>query len=199
MHSTEKLAAALRDAGLNAMALKAKNGWYHDFLSPLDMPSVQLAHDLKTYAEAQSWPRRNEAQAVLERHMNGDFDATKEESEAWARTTEGQQAMRALIGPHAAGASESTAQSRPAMEIGRLALRQDGPLWVAYFAAPDTMDGAVKIASILLTCVADPKHKATFMALMRDIVSDIIESNIGHRPDWPQPDGQPPKESESRS
>jgi hypothetical protein len=96
MHTKDILAAELRKAGLDAMADKAAEGYYHDFLSPLDMPGHQLAYDLNGFVRSTTWPRREEAAALLARHRNGDFDATKEESQAWAESPEGK-ATRAVL------------------------------------------------------------------------------------------------------
>lgn len=73
---------AIRD-DLQQMAARAEAGYYSDFGSPLATPCIQLAHDLRAVG----------ADAVLARHMNGDFDATREESDAWAESPEGQEAM----------------------------------------------------------------------------------------------------------
>lgn len=89
MHTKDKLAEALRAAGLAAMADKAATGYYHDYLSPLDLPCVQLDTDLV----AAGTPS---ALAVRARHHDGEFDASMEESEAWADSDEGQEAMRML-------------------------------------------------------------------------------------------------------
>lgn len=71
------------------MAAKAATGYYHDFLSPLDTPCLQLAADLL----AAGTPA---AMALRARHLEGEFDATTEESEEWAMGPEGQAAMRSL-------------------------------------------------------------------------------------------------------
>lgn len=88
--SKMKLAAAIREipgyavrADLQQMSARAEAGYYHDFESPLAAPCMQLAHDLRVIG----------AEDVLARHMNGEFDATKEESDAWAASPEGQEAM----------------------------------------------------------------------------------------------------------
>lgn len=90
MHTKDKLAQALTEAGLDYMAAKAATGYYHDFLSPLDLPELQLDADLL----AAGTP---EALALRKRHHNGEFDASTEESEAWADSPEGQEAMRNLM------------------------------------------------------------------------------------------------------
>jgi hypothetical protein len=71
-------------------------------------------------------------------------------------------------------------------QIGRLALRQEGDLWCAYYAMPDTMKGALFLGSIRMAIVTQqPASKAAFMRLMRVAVSDIIEERTGARPVWP--------------
>lgn len=88
-HTKDILAAELRKAGLEKMAEKAESGWYHDFLSPLDWPCVELELDLATAGTPQ-------ALALRARHFNGEFDASFEESEDWMNSPEGQNAMRRL-------------------------------------------------------------------------------------------------------
>lgn len=90
MHTKDILATALREAGLNEMADKAATGYYHDFLSPLDLPEMQLDADLVAVGTP-------EAMALRKRHHNGDFDASTEESEEWADSPDGQDAIRRLI------------------------------------------------------------------------------------------------------
>ena len=91
MHTTEILAAELDKAGLPEMAAMARRGFYHDFLSPLETPCLQLAHDLIQIGTPA-------ALALRTRHLNGEFDATLEESEEWARGPDGQDALRQLAG-----------------------------------------------------------------------------------------------------
>lgn len=89
-HTKDKLAEALRGAGLTEMADRAATGWYHDYLSPLDFPELQLSNDLL----AAGTP---EAMALRARHHQGEFDASKEESDAWAESPDGQAAYRQLF------------------------------------------------------------------------------------------------------
>jgi hypothetical protein len=86
MHTKDFLALELRKAGLHAMADKAATGYYHDFESPLDFPEMQLDADLTLAGTP-------EALALRARHHNGEFDASTEESEAWADSPEGQEAF----------------------------------------------------------------------------------------------------------
>ncbi len=89
MHTKDILAAELETAGLADMAKKAREGYYHDFLSPLDTPCLQLAEDLAAVGTPA-------ALALRERHLDGEFDASIEESEAWAASPEGQAFLRRL-------------------------------------------------------------------------------------------------------
>lgn len=96
IHTKDMLAAALKEVLLNSMAEKAAEGYYHDFLSPLPLPEIQLVNDLEKAAKIH--PKRKEAiMALRSRVINGDFDANKEESDAWAASPEGQQAYRDLL------------------------------------------------------------------------------------------------------
>lgn len=70
------------------------------------------------------------------------------------------------------------------VQIGRLALRVDGESWNAYYAMPDTMVDAIPLASIAMRLVQRDDRKSAFIALMRDVVADIIEERVGVRPTW---------------
>lgn len=90
MHTKEILATALREAGLPTMADLALTGYYHDYESPLDTPDLQLERDLRAVGTPA-------AEAVRQRHLNGDFDASTEESDAWASSPEGQATFAKLV------------------------------------------------------------------------------------------------------
>lgn len=92
MRSKDKLAGELARIGLQEMADKAATGYYDDFLSPLATPCIQLAKDL---AKAGTAP----ALALRARHLEGEFDATAEESEAWANSADGKAAIASLFRP----------------------------------------------------------------------------------------------------
>lgn len=79
-------------------------------------------------------------------------------------------------------------------QLGRLALRVEGDNWSAYYAMPDTMKDAIHLASIRLKLVEPIARKNAFMALMKDIVSDLIEDAIGKRPSWNKPETAPEHE-----
>ena len=91
-HTKDILAAELTTAGLLEMAAKAATGYYHDFLSPLAMPCQQLAADLAKVGTPA-------AMALRARHINGEFDATKEESDEWAASPDGKDAFARLVRP----------------------------------------------------------------------------------------------------
>jgi len=59
-------------------------------LSPLDTPCLQLAADLALAGTPA-------AMALRVRHLNGEFDATAEESEDWANSADGQAAFGKLV------------------------------------------------------------------------------------------------------
>lgn len=64
-------------------------------------------------------------------------------------------------------------------QVGRLALRVEGDWWVAYYATPETMEGAFEIARIRMGVVMDQKRKAAFMDLAFDAVREFLESATG--------------------
>ena len=94
-HTKDALAEALRKCGLNEMADKAATGYYHDYLSPLDTPAMQLVNDL---AEASMGnPAKDLILKLRQDVMDGKYDASREEGDEWAASPEGQAAFRSLI------------------------------------------------------------------------------------------------------
>lgn len=89
-HTKDILADELEKSALQEMAAKARTGYYHDFLSPLDMPCLQLSNDLA----AAGTPA---ALALRARHHNGEFDASAAESAAWAESADGKDAFQQLL------------------------------------------------------------------------------------------------------
>jgi len=84
------------------------------------------------------------------------------------------------------------------VQMGRLALRHEGSLWNAYYALPDTMDGAVFLGSIQIVFVQNAERKAAFMKLMQEAVGDILGDKTGTRPTWPEPQVAPEHERQRR-
>jgi hypothetical protein len=101
-HTTAKLARALRELGTlavpPAMIRRAEAGHYHDYLSPLAFPEIQLVNDLGALARrSRTVLARDALLAVRQRVIDGDFDASKAESDAWARSPEGQAVWAELL------------------------------------------------------------------------------------------------------
>lgn len=90
MHTKDYLAQELEKCGLKEMAAKARTGYYHDFLSPLDMPETQLLLDLRDVNHGPA------VEDLIQRHLNGEFDASLAESEEWANSAEGRASMGML-------------------------------------------------------------------------------------------------------
>lgn len=89
MHTKDMLAEALRAVGLTEMADKAATGFYHDYLSPLDLPEMQLVNDLGIAATTTHRDNDAAIMALRTRVIDGDFDASTEESDEWAASSEG--------------------------------------------------------------------------------------------------------------
>lgn len=86
--SSEKLAQTLEAAGApDEMVRNARADMYHDFKSPLAMPN----HALLAHA------RQHGLDSIAEGVMDGTWDATKEESDAWAKSPEGQAVFAELL------------------------------------------------------------------------------------------------------
>lgn len=70
----------------------------------------------------------------------------------------------------------------------RLAMRVEGRNWNAYIAKPDTMDGAIWIASIAMKFVENNKQRRdAFLALMQSAVGEALEEIVGTKPTWNEP------------
>jgi hypothetical protein len=100
-HTTTKLGRALREADAPAaMIARAERGYYHDYLSPLALPELGLVTELRRVAGEPG--RRSLSRAALlavaEAVIDGQFDASKAESDAWARSPEGRETFRLLTG-----------------------------------------------------------------------------------------------------
>ena len=100
-HTTAKLAGALSEIpGVpKDMIQRAIDGYYHDYLSPLTFPEIQLVADLRELASVPATPRNSRPllRELARRVIDGEFDASKEESDAWAASPEGQETFRQLV------------------------------------------------------------------------------------------------------
>ena len=87
--SSQKLADALRAAGFEDLAVRAETDEFHDYLSPHDLPAMALNIELTALGPG--------ADAIHELFIQGEFDATEEESDEWAASPEGQEAFGRLV------------------------------------------------------------------------------------------------------
>lgn len=91
----EKLARLCDELGLTAIAANARAFAYHDFKSPFDFPETMLHGHLKEAMNAEKDPvKKDKILEILDMHQSGEFDATYDESEEWARSPEGIAAMQ---------------------------------------------------------------------------------------------------------
>lgn len=101
-HTTVKLARALGEIpGVpRAMIERAIDGYYHDYLSELAFPEMQLVQDLRDLASLGATPHdsRRLLREMAQDVINGKYDASAEESDEWAKSPEGQAAFRELLG-----------------------------------------------------------------------------------------------------
>lgn len=85
MPTTEKLARALEVAGCPAaMIADARRGFYDDYKSELIAPISQLVHDLRVLGKIH----------LAKQAMNGEFDGTRAEADAWAKSQEGRETFQ---------------------------------------------------------------------------------------------------------
>jgi hypothetical protein len=89
MNSTEKLVRALQASGASARLLaRARADEFNDYRSPHVFPQ----HELLAAA------REEGLEGICQSVIDGEFDATVEESDMWAASPEGQEAFRELFG-----------------------------------------------------------------------------------------------------
>ena len=103
-HTTAKLVRALQavpDPGVSeSMIARAARGYYHDYLSPLALPELALIGELRAIA---NHPSRNGTRSrlvlldIAQRVIDGEFDASKAESDKWAKSPEGRAAFASLV------------------------------------------------------------------------------------------------------
>ena len=87
--TTVRLSVALAEANATPlMVQRALDGYYDDFKSPLATPLMALVEEA----------RRQGLTDIVERVKAGEFDSTREESDAWMSGPEGSEAMRELRG-----------------------------------------------------------------------------------------------------
>jgi hypothetical protein len=103
MKTYEVLAKKLAEAGLHEMSAKAKKAYYHDYLSTIDFPEMQLLQDLKAaLVTAKSFNNTTQAaqiEKLIDMLLAGSFDASSEESDEWAASPDGQATLNMLSKP----------------------------------------------------------------------------------------------------
>lgn len=89
--------------------------------------------------------------------------------------------------------------SKQKVEAGRVAFRVEGDRWVAYYAMPLTMEGAIFLGSIHFGAVRNsPDRKEAFMMLMQGIVQECF-ADKGIAAEWPAPQPAPEHERSGRA
>jgi hypothetical protein len=108
-HTTTRLARALEaiPGCPGAIIERARTGYYHDYLSPLDTPEVQLLADLRALGTTVPRASRPLLRALAADITRGKYDATKAEADAWGQTAEGQEAFAELASPRQADPDDS--------------------------------------------------------------------------------------------
>lgn len=101
--TSEYLARSLEAVGLTDMARRARLFEYDDYKCPSDKPWAglelnQLLNELRKQAHRVELgkTRRDQILAMAEKVIDGEFDGTAEESEAWAKGPEGQTVMQEI-------------------------------------------------------------------------------------------------------
>jgi hypothetical protein len=88
--SAERLAQELDKAHLHTLAVRARKDEFHDYRSPHALPEHVLVAELRKVGG-------RAANAIRQRVIDGEFDATRAESDAWAASPEGQAVMGELM------------------------------------------------------------------------------------------------------
>lgn len=68
--------------------------------------------------------------------------------------------------------------------IGRLALRQEGDYWVAYWAHADTMDDATALGSLHMRVAREPEISGAFVELMKATLAHVMWETAGAKVSW---------------
>lgn len=94
-------------------------------------------------------------------------------------------------------------------QIGRIAIRQEGLWWNAYYRLPheeETKNGAdaedaapILLGSIRFSAIRDNVgRRQAFIKIMREIVDDLLEELFGTRAHWPGPTPAPNEDKPPR-
>lgn len=70
-------------------------------------------------------------------------------------------------------------------QIGKLALRQEGAWWVAYYDIQHNEQPKVELCRMHMDAMMiNAARRDQFMTLARDLVGDLIHAATGIRPEW---------------
>jgi hypothetical protein len=101
----ERLARAMAEAGVPGVAIRdARLGYYDEYMGPLPFPISTLVADLE----------KNGFPELAARARAGEFNATKQESDAWAASEEGRATFAEFVGSALTGAKR--AEDKPTAE-----------------------------------------------------------------------------------
>lgn len=84
-------------------------------------------------------------------------------------------------------------------QIGRLAIRDEGPHINAYYAMPNTMERARLLFSVDRGAADLPGVREKMLDLGRQIVGELIFEIAGVRPSWGGPEAAPEHERAGRA
>lgn len=183
-HTTAKLARALEKIpGVPAgMIQRARDGYYHDYLSPLDTPEIKLVADLRELAGRPATPRNSRPllRALANAVIDGQYDASKEESDEWARSPEGQQVMAELAGDTGvpAGGGIWITSTRGPDDQPVCQVTWDGLDWYA------PVEDVRETAADLMTCAAYAEMMMTLVTrakLPPEVVSQLTTEMLDGR------------------
>lgn len=101
--TNEYLARVLTEMHAGELATKARAYHYDDFACPLEiddgMPQHRLLNDLHNWVRTSPMVNESRLKEVCTAVINGEFDGTVAESEAWAKSPQGQKTFKDLMGP----------------------------------------------------------------------------------------------------
>jgi hypothetical protein len=84
-------------------------------------------------------------------------------------------------------------------QMGRLAMRIEGDMRRAYYALPDTMEGALYLGELHMAAAELPGFRQRFLHLMRDAVTSLIQQRTDITMAWPNaPQAEPDHERKER-
>jgi hypothetical protein len=84
-------------------------------------------------------------------------------------------------------------------QVGRSAMRVEGAWWVAYYALPDTMEGAIEMGRVRMSIVQDRARKSAFMAIFSSALAEFMAEQFGVVPYMNAPVAAPEHERAGRA